>query len=246
MAFETSTTTFGGNVPQRAPAFSWSYSKLKNFRSCAKRHFHYDIAKDVVEEKSEALAHGDEVHHAMHLRIAKGTPLPGLLNQYEPYVQEFLKGADQPGVTLLVEQKFAIDRNYKPCGWFDKRNVWFRAIADAVKLVGNVAVNWDWKTGQPPSTKGQKDDPLQILTAAACIFAYHPQIEAIRNEFIWLDYGMKTRADLKRHQLPELWASIAPEVREYEHALATGTFPPKKNGLCRGHCGVTSCQYHGG
>lgn len=244
MAFETTTTSFAGPLP-KAPPFAWSYSRLKNFRSCAKRHYHYDIAKDIREDKSEALAFGDDVHQALHMRLAKGTPLPAMMYEYEPIVQEFLAGTPSPDTQILVEQKFAITRDFTPTTYFDKKNPpWFRSIADAVKVKTlpdgrQIALNWDWKTGKP------KPDPLQILTAATCLLMQYPKMVAVRNAFIWLQDGIKTEVTLKREQLPELWTSIIPEVAIYEEACRTQTFPPKKNGLCREYCGVETCQYHG-
>ena len=224
MAFESTTVTFGGNTSAKPANVPISYSKIKNFRSCPKRHFHYDIAKD------------------MQNRIAKNIPLPAQFADYEPIVLRFLKGADKPGAQILVEQKFAIDSNFQPCKFFDNKVVMYRAIADAIKIIGPVALNNDWKTGKV------KDDPLQILTAAACIFAFHPQVQIIRNEYVWLEANpiQITTVDLRREQLPQLWGDIMPEFETYREAIRTGTFPPKKNGLCRSYCNVMSCQFHGG
>lgn len=243
--FETTTVTFEGKTI-KSPEVALSYTKLKSFKACPKRHFHYDVVKDVAQEADGKLEYGLDVHKAMAKRIEDGTPLPAQLADYEKWVQLFIKGQGQPGVRILVEQQYAIDREFKPVHWF-KGRVWWRSIADAVKIVGPLAVNWDWKTGKPPSMRGQKDDPLQILTAAACIFHHYPEVQAIRNEFIWLEHDARTRAEnLTRKQLPELWASVMPMAEEYQEAHRTRTFPPKKNGLCRQYCGVTSCEYHGG
>lgn len=242
MAFESTTVTFGGNTSAKPANVPISYSKIKNFRSCPKRHFHYDIAKDIIEERSEQLDYGDAVHLAMQNRIDKNIPLPAQFADYEPIVLRFLKGADIPGVKILVEQKFAIDHNFQPCKFFDNKVVMYRAIADAVKIVGPIALNNDWKTGKV------KDDPLQILTAAACIFAFHPEVQVIRNEYVWLEANpiQITTVDLRRDQLPQLWADIMPEFELYREAIRTATFPAKKNGLCRAYCKVESCQFHGG
>lgn len=247
MAFESTTVTFGGNNQTGKPAnVPISYSKIKNFRSCPKRHFHYDIAKDVVEERSEQLDFGDAVHLAMQNRIANGTPLPATFSDYEPLVQRFMQrpvwSSGPDDTKIYVEQKFAIDHDFKPCKFFDNKVVMYRAIADALKICGQVALNNDWKTGKI------KDDPLQILTAAACIFAFHPQVMLIRNEYVWLEANpiQITKVDLRRDQLPQLWADIMPEFEIYREAVRSGTFPPKKNGLCRSYCNVESCQFHGG
>ena len=57
---------------QTCKPFSWSWSKLKNFRTCPKRHYHVDIAKDFKEDDSEDLLWGNEVHEALAKRIGKG------------------------------------------------------------------------------------------------------------------------------------------------------------------------------
>jgi spore coat polysaccharide biosynthesis protein SpsF (cytidylyltransferase family) len=42
--------------------FAWSYSKLKNYEVCPKRHWHVDVKKDFKEAESEALKQGNLVH----------------------------------------------------------------------------------------------------------------------------------------------------------------------------------------
>ena len=49
--------------------FAWSYSRLKNFESCPKRHWHLDIQKDIKEEEGEALLWGNVVHKALADRV---------------------------------------------------------------------------------------------------------------------------------------------------------------------------------
>ena len=242
MAFETQTVAFGTAI--KKPPFFWSYSKLKNYRSCPKRHFHYDVSKEVREPPSPQLEFGDQVHHAMHRRLDQGKPLPTMMQDYEQLVQTFLGVAQRNNGKILVEQKFGIRRDFTPCEYFGDKLIWYRSIADAVIIMQDTALNWDWKTGAPPYTKGQKDDPIQILTAAACIMYHYPNVQAVRSELIWMEYGTKTRCDIQRHELPAMWASIDAEVRELEEAYATMTFPPKKNGLCKEYCAVETCKFH--
>jgi hypothetical protein len=231
-------TTSFGTRPQRAPAFAWSYSKLKNYRSCPFRHYNYDIAKLVREPPSAALERGYEIHDALAKRIAKGKTLPAEIAEYEEWVQKFLHNADKPGVRVLVEQKWAIDRDLNPLPDFFDRRTWFRAIADAVKIDGPVALNWDWKTGKP------KEDATQIVTAAACLMVHYPEVQVVLNEFIWLEYDQKSTVVVRRTDLPKLWADLLPEVNAYEQACANSQFPPKKNGLCREWCAVENCIHH--
>jgi hypothetical protein len=238
MAFESTTVAFHGIKPA-AVAVQHSYTKWKNFRACPKRHFHYDLAKDVREEPDEGLKEGFALHEAMAARVQKGTPLPPLLREYEPYAEAFLKGTSASTI-IAVELKLAIDKDFNPVGFFDKK-VWFRGVADAVKIEGPVAVNWDWKTGKV------KEDYMQILTAASCLFAKYPQLQLIQNEFIWVNHARRSPKKLSRAELPEMWAGLMKsDVEPYEEATRTQTWVPKKNGLCKSYCAVETCQFHGG
>ena len=74
---------------------------------------------------------------------------------------------------------------------------------------------------------------------------HHPEVQAVKNEFIWLEYNQKSTVVIKRTDLPEMWASLMPEVTAFEQASVNQQFPPKKNGLCREWCPVTSCEFNG-
>lgn len=54
--------------------FSFSWTRLKNWRACPKRHDHLEVAKDIKGPMTEALTWGDQFHKAMAARIEKGTP----------------------------------------------------------------------------------------------------------------------------------------------------------------------------
>lgn len=229
MSFVTTTTR---NKPK---AWAWSYSRVKNYRTCPKRHFHIDIKRDVVEEKSDALLYGDFVHKALAERIEKGTEIPemhrGLL---EPWAAKVLAG---PG-KVLVENKLAITDQFAPCTYF-ANDCWFRTIADVIKLNGPVAVVIDWKSGKV------LEDSVQLALIAAVVFAHYPEIQAIRTEFVWLKEDAVTRADFRRSDVPAIWAGILPEVQLLKHASDTMTFPPKPSGLCKRFCPVRQCPHHG-
>ena len=95
-------TTF--NNPEGQPDIPWSYSRLKNYETCPKRHWHYDIFKDVKEPESDQLKDGFFVHDVLAKRIANATPLPPQVIEYEPWAVRVLTGPGQ----ILVEQKLAI------------------------------------------------------------------------------------------------------------------------------------------
>lgn len=220
----------------RPKAFTWSYSRLKNFETCPKRHWHLDIAKDVKEEESEQLTWGNFVHAALAKRIADKVPLPSGMEEYEAWCEKILKDSDQ--ATILVEQKLAITKDFDPCGYFDS-NVWFRSVGDVVKINGQVALIADWKTGKIV------EDSCQLALAAQCVFAHHPGVHAVRSEFIWLKEDATTTQIFQRDDMRGVWNGLFPRVRTLEKAAQETNYPPKPGGLCRRFCPVTQCPHNG-
>lgn len=221
-------------VRNRPKAFSFSYSKLKNFETCPKRHFHYEVAKDVREEEGEALQYGNAVHAALAEALV-GKPLPKHFSNLQHWVDRVCKSGHDK---LLTEQKLAITNEFEACEWFAK-NAWYRGIADVIKVTGAVALAIDWKTGKI------LEDGSQLALMAQCIFAHHPEVKKIRTEFIWIKEDATTRADFAREDMADVWKGLLPRVSALQHAHDTQTFPPKPGGLCRKWCAVVSCPHHG-
>lgn len=243
MAFSTG---FQATQVVAKPHVRFSYTKIKNYESCPLRHFHYDVAKDIREPESDELRDGNEVHHCMHQRLKNNIALPAPIASYEKWVTKFLTYTGTVPM-YLIEERFGIRSDFSPCeptprdpGGFFAKDVWYSAIFDAVKIQGDVALNWDWKTGKV------KEDPLQIVLAAAVLMAWYPQIQAVRNQYIWLAYDVATPPhDIRRDQLPEVWADAVRRIQPIQQAHDIMTFLPKKNGLCRHWCAVETCIHHG-
>lgn len=221
-------------VRNRPKPFSFSYTKLKNFETCPKRHYHYEIAKDVREEEGEALQYGNAVHKAL-AEALEGKELPQPFKHMQPWVDRVAGSREGK---LLVEQNLAITKDFEPTEWFGK-DAWFRAKTDVVKITGRVALAIDWKTGKIT------EDGSQLAMMAQCVFAHHPEVQKIRTEFVWLKEDATTRADFAREDMAKVWAGLLPRVQLLQHAYETQTFPPKPGGLCRRWCGVVSCPHHG-
>src|SRR5271165_2259665 len=132
------------NKPKGPKPFAWSYSKLKNYEACPKRHWHVDIAKDAVEDESEALVWGNRVHSALARRVGKGDPLPLGMEKFEPWCTKVI---GTPQGNIFVEQKLAIKSDFTKCSWFGDE-AWYRGVADVIKVAGRVALVVDWKTGK--------------------------------------------------------------------------------------------------
>jgi PD-(D/E)XK nuclease superfamily len=236
------TTSFdGSSYKPKSKPFSWSYTKMKNFEACPKRHYNVDIVKSYKEEEGESLLWGNAVHKALSARCGKGEPLPKSMQIYEKWAERVTSGGN-----VLVEQQMAIDTNLSATDWFDsdaKKNghplPWYRGVADVLKIAGPVALAIDWKTGKV------LDDAPQLALMAACIFAHHPDVQKIRTEFVWLKEDASTRQDFRREDMAAFWRSIHPRVEALENAHKTSDYPPKPGHLCRSYCPVRSCAHCG-
>lgn len=139
----TITTTYRDGAPPITKPFTWSYSRLKNFRACPHKHWQVDILKTFKEEEGEALKYGNAVHDAMAKRVEKGIELPPTMREFEEEAAK-LTSHLPPGVILMVEQNMAITRNFTSCGYFAP-DVWYRAKCDVVKIAGAAGAAVDWK-----------------------------------------------------------------------------------------------------
>ena len=214
-------------------AFSWSYSKLKNFDTCPKRYYEVDVQKNFHEE-SEQLAWGNRVHKSLADACTGKVALPEELKDYSKWVHA-MKVA--PG-ELLVEQKYALTKDFQPCEWFGPR-VWMRSIGDLVKINGPKALGVDWKTGKV------QHDSIQLMLLAQCVFAFHPEVNTVETLFVWLKDDCSTHDTFERATIANDWIGLLERVKQLETATSTLTFPPKPGKLCRQYCPVLSCPYHG-
>lgn len=227
------TTRHGPTGPK---PFAWSYSKLKNFETCPKRHFHVDVARDVKEDESDELKWGGFVHKsAADFLGPKGIALPPEAKILKPWCERILA---TPGSNILVEQKLALSKDFGPASWFGD-GAWFRGIADVIKIMGPVALVVDWKTGKI------LEDSVQLALTAACVFAHHQDVHKIRTEFVWLKENADTRADFRRSEMPEIWKNLWPRIEQLRRAHETSSYPAKPGKLCRKWCPVTKCPHHG-
>jgi hypothetical protein len=220
------------------PGFAWSYSQLKNFETCPKRYYHYNVAKDVTEPETEALRGGYALHTAFDHRISKGTSLPLGMGQYENMLAKFVAA---PGRTYS-EQKLAITSDFKPVAFFGK-GVWCRTVIDACKVrdetQGRVAVVLDWKTGKP------SPDPTQLQLMSAVMFAQDPKLVRVKAALLFINHNHTEPAEYVRGDVTEIWGELLPRVRKVVDARQSQEYPPRPSGLCKRYCAVVSCPYHG-
>lgn len=216
--------------------FTWSYSRLKNFEACPKKHYEVDIIKRVTEAESEQLRWGNRVHDAFAKRLGEQrAALPKGMERFEHWADKLVT----PPGNIFVENKLALTRDFAACGFFDD-GVWFRAVGDAIKINGSVALIVDWKTGKIV------EDSVQLALSAACVFAKYPEVKKVRSRFVWLKENAKTDQDFVPEDMPGLWKALWPRIEALEHAHNTTSYPALPGGLCRNWCPVRSCPHNGG
>lgn len=246
-----------------AKPFAWSYSQLKNFKSCPKRHYHVDKIRDVFDPPGDAVLWGNELHDALAKAIGTDdnefrapreriieAPLPDTMATYQPWVTRFRK-ARESGAQVNAEMSLAITRDFKKCSWFDPA-AWFRTKVDVSTFVneGQFGYAGDWKTGRRLA-----DSPQLVLTGIA-MFAHYPALEAIRTEFIWLKEWnglgdresmdrVSDRISFRRADMPSMWNGVAQDAAILERAFMARDYPAKPTGLCRSYCPVISCEHNG-
>ena len=237
MAMVTSTRT---GAPRIKP-FAWSYSRLKNFEVCPKRHYELDLnpAKTYKEpdDPNGPLAWGNAVHAALAARCGeKRVPLAPEFELYEPWAAKILGGALPEQV--FVEQDLAINKDFAATAYFGS-DAWFRAKGDLVKIVGDVALLVDWKTGKI------LEDSFQLALLAACVFAKWPHVKAARCAFVWLKEDAESSEVFMREDMPRMWRTLWPRIGELEAAHVHQNYPPNPCRMCRAWCAVKACPNNG-
>jgi hypothetical protein len=183
-----------------------------------------------VEPQTEATLWGNRVHKALELRVGQGTPLPETMKQFEA-VAAPIAAMRKTGANIQVEQKLALNINFRPTTYFAK-DVWLRSVADVVAEKGKNAVVLDHKTGK------KKPDSQQLRLSAAVVFATKPYITNITCSFLWLTDGTNTTEKFLREDAASIWAEFLPRVKRMETAIKEDKMPPNPSGLCRSWCPV--------
>ena len=212
--------------------FTWSYSKLRNYETCPKRHYEVDLQKNYTDE-SDQLVWGNRVHGALAEACSTTTKLDTEFESYEPWVQRVRTGSGE----LFVEQKYAITNQFEKTSWFAP-NVWFRGIGDVVRVAPPVALTLDWKTGKI------LHDGVQLMLMAQCIFSYYPEITKVRAEFVWLAHDCSTPEVYTRRDIAQAWGPVLDRVKAMEQATVKQDYPPKPSYLCKKYCPVVSCPFY--
>jgi hypothetical protein len=224
-------------------AFSWSYTRKKEFNICRRRYHHLSVLKDYKQPKTPELAEGDHIHAAFQRRVEKGLPMPTAFDYLTEWGHEAAK-VIHAKQKVFCEKQVSLNKELQKVGWYDP-DAWFRIKIDNLKLFPWDSKNsWaalviDYKTGVP------KDELEQLALYAMCVFILYPEVTAVRTEYWWTKTMDKTVEIFKRGDLEDFTRIMFEEAAEMEEAHRTNNFPPTRNGLCKEYCPVASCEYVG-
>lgn len=208
---------------------TYSYSFLNCFDICPKQAYHRYVQRDIKFVATEAITWGNVVHDALDARL-KGKPLPPECAKYEPYAV-----ALEP-LKPVTESKVAIKRDGSPVSYYDEA-VWFRGKADVVAIRGDMALFFDWKTGN-----SNYEDPYELELHAMAFQAAHPHIRKITARYVWLkDNRVGKPYDVSN--VGETLECLQEKADEIEMCFKRGEWITKQGPLC-GYCPVLSCTFN--
>lgn len=215
--------------------FTWSYSSLRNFETCAMRYYHYDILRDIKETESLPLVEGKKVHDAFRAHVGEGTPLPTGLTMFAPVLGRLAQARGE----VSTEQKLALTEGLKPTAFFGP-GVWFRTVLDYLNVNNSNAMVIDYKTGKP-----RDGEELQLELAACTIFAHSPEVLKVKTGFLYTQTEQVVQHQYTRDDAMGIWEKVLPRVNRMLQAQIDNDYQPRPGFLCKKWCAVHTCKYNG-
>lgn len=231
--------------------FAWSYSSLTAFETCPRRFYETRVAKTITEAQGAPLLLGNAAHKCLELRVARGTPIPKLIQVtdadgstqsqssqgWERIVESILAKADED-TEVITERQICLDDRFCETDWFGK-DAWVRGVVDLGLVKQAKALLLDWKTGK------RKLDVDQLQLFAALAMHAWPKLERVVTGFVWLKPGTVDKASYTRADIPSIWERFLPRVKRMKQAHEENTWPERPSGLCKAWCPVHTCPHNG-
>lgn len=208
---------------------------MKQLVNCAHQYHEVKVAKKFVQSDTVQTLYGKDVHTALELYIANGTPLPQNYKQFEAAV---LPLKAMPGEKFTELKMGLLADRVTPCD-FDDPNYWVHGIADLVVVDGDCAWVVDYKTG-----KSRYADTKQLKLMALMMFAKFPKLERVAGGLLFLLDQQFVPELYTRAEIPKLWESFDHPLRLMSSYHARDVWPKNPSGLCRKYCPVNTCEHH--
>ena len=155
----------------RKKRFSWSWSKLKNFRSCPKRHWHVDIVRTSRRMRARRCCGATRCT----TRWPSGSPRA---HPCRPPCSATTSGrsvsprSPRTGITLKVENKLAMDEQFRPGVVLRQRLRGSAASSTCSASCPATARRFtiDWKTGNKVQPEFE-----QLALSSQVLFSHYPR-----------------------------------------------------------------------
>lgn len=214
----------------------WTYSNLKEFKTCPRQYHELRILKKYPQQKSTVVLYGRELHTAAEMYI-KNTATP--IDPRFKFMQAVIDAMLWKKGVRHAEFKMAVTPDLVPCAW-DSKDRWVRGIADLLIVDEKLAWVVDWKTG-----RADYPDPEQLTLMALLVLAHYPEIDRVNAALMFVVAGACKKMKIRREEAPALWWKFREDVARLQTAHTGGQWPPNQSGLCKRHCDVLSCEFNG-
>lgn len=219
--------------------FTWSGSALNSFESCPFAFAEERIYKRVKKVYSAASSWGIRLHELLAGYLEKGN----ITDEVKPYLIYAQSIKACPVDDLLVEQKYAITRDFKFVDWFSK-DVWGRGVLDVGLVRGDWCKVLDWKTGK------RRLDFTELEIFLHFIAIKYPHIKKFDAAYLFLKEQNPANvvanisdSPLTRQEVMDRWGGINKRISRMEEAVKCKVFPKKTSGLCFGWCACMDCEH---
>lgn len=218
-------------------ATPFSHSSLKAFETCAKQFHAVKVLKRYPFTDTVHTIYGKELHKAAEEYVRDDTPLPGQFAFLQP-VLDALKA--KPG-RKYCEYEMAVTVDLKPCG-FRAPNAWARGITDLLIVDDDALTAWvlDYKSG---SDKYPDKDQLTLMSLL--VFAHFPHVRMVRSGLLFVVKETLIKHNVELEQAEAHWWNYRERVARLEASFSNDVWNPNQSGLCKRHCPVTECHFHG-
>jgi RecB family exonuclease len=214
----------------------WSFSSLKQFKTCPKQYYEIRVAKNYRSRDSADSLYGKAVHKALEDYVRDSTPLPANYARFAKLVDPLL---EIPG-TRYCEYEMALRRDKTPCE-FTAPDYWVRGITDLLIVDDDTAYNIDYKTG-----KTGYADTTQLMLMALMTFHHFPKVQRVKAGLMFLVYDQFFPEEYVREKEDQYWKQFYETLDRLELSFQNSLWPANPTGLCRRHCPVETCKFYGG
>lgn len=228
---------------------AWSWSRIDLFNQCPRKFYLQNIAKapNFKFRENDASRRGKRIHQLFKdaalkmLKMKAGAGLKegvdgGYPEEIYPYMgllHKLILRAD----AVTVEDKYAIDKDFNECSYFDTVKTWFRYEIDFAAKFGKRAVMLDWKTGKNRGV----NDQLKLYAALIMMLIWD-DVDEVTTYYMYVDHNQTAKQTFFRKDLDVMWDSIVEQADAIQLAADNHEWVCRESGLCKDYCNATPEQ----